>query len=140
MSTNISDLPGPEEEEEDTQQMPMQPMQPMQTGMRDINDEALHIYNTPVRSNVYKKKVQYKVENKEVSLYDTIIKYIHEQFNIKTVLVFLMIYFSASRYSDEYTRKFFMMFNIVLYNVTILKSVLLLVLYIMLKFVLEEYI
>ena len=137
MSTLIDDLPDvnvQHVQHEQNEQQQEQHQQREQQQQQHYNQERYNDSNITV--DIHKKskdKFDKSYENKDKSYYDILMSYVNKE----NVLLLFILYIACLRESDEYTRKILLNvpFNLA-YNslaTTIIKCVILLILYILLK-------
>lgn len=145
MSTNISDLPGPSEEDyEVNEEIYYDHPEPQNHNNNHNNkyDNEIRTSYNPREEDLYQHqeenvKMNIKKNIKEdfdtPSLFDVFKREISEE----NVLIFIILFLSTSHYADDYTRKLlsFLSFNVNTSNLTItlIKCALLLLIYIIVK-------
>lgn len=131
MSTNISDLPGPSDEtdyeQEQEPQYRQEPEPQYREQYREHRQEPER-YREPYRES---KSVRENFET--IGLFDILRKEINEE----NLLIFIIIFLSTSKYTDDYTRQLLSMLsfnvNTSSLTITLIKCALLLLIYVLVK-------
>ena len=130
MSTNIDDLPGPEEVQNDDRTNQMANMNNNVNVNLNRNDGLVN--NSNITVDIHKKPKE-KFEKSHESYYDLILSSINKE----NILLLLILYIATLRQSDEYTRKFLLNIPFNLANnsfvSTLIKCIALVILYLLIK-------
>ena len=135
MSTNIDDLPGPEEVQNERSFVDdrTNQMANMSNNVNvNLNRNDGRIQNPNITADIHKKSKD-KFEKPSESYYDLIMSSINKE----NILLLLIIYIATVRQSDEYTRKFLLNIPFNLANnsfaSTLIKCIALVILYLIIK-------
>lgn len=141
MSTEIDDLPGPDETQnyeqptfvdERTNQMANMSNNVNVNLNRHVEGSLPRVMNGGITANIHRKPKE-KFEKEEESYYDIVMSYITKE----NILLLIILYIACLRQSDEYTRKFLLNvpFNLANNSMasTIIKCIILLIIYLIVK-------
>lgn len=141
MSTDIEDLPGPDEQESYERPTFVDDRTNQMTNMnnnvnvnlnRHVEGTLPRVMNGNVTASIHKKPKE-KFETPSDSYYDLVMSYITKE----NMLLLAILYIACLRQSDEYTRKFLLNvpFNLANNSMasTIIKCIILLIIYLMVK-------
>lgn len=143
MSTDIDDLPGPEEQQsyeqpsfvdERTNQMANMSNNMNVNLNRHVEGSLPRVMNGNVTGSIHKKpKEKFEKPSEDESYYNLLMSYITKE----NMLLLAVLYIACLRQSDEYTRKFLLNvpFNLANNSMasTIIKCVILLIIYLIVK-------
>lgn len=128
MSTNISDLPGPSDETDYEQEPRQEPEPQYREQYREHRQEPERYREQPYQES---KSVRENFET--IGLFDILRKEINEE----NLLIFIIIFLSTSKYTDDYTRQLLSMLsfnvNTSSLTITLIKCALLLLIYVLVK-------
>ena len=137
MSTNINDLPGPEEVQNDEVPSFVDDRTNQMANMNNnvnvnLNRNDSRLQNSNITADIHKKPKD-KFEKSNGSYYDLILSSINKE----NILLLIILYIATLRQSDEYTRKILLNipFNLANHSFasTLIKCIALVILYLIIK-------
>lgn len=133
MSTNISDLPGPSDETDYEQEQEPQYRQEPEPQYREQYRYRQEPEREQYREPYHDKSKSVRENFETIGLFDILRKDINEE----NLLIFIIIFLSTSKYTDDYTRQLLSMLsfnvNTSSLTITLIKCALLLLIYVLVK-------